>query len=237
MNSLHVQRLLRGLAASIATPEPASTPAPEPKPKAAPKPRKVPVAHHSESIESDSGSESSSYDGYESVDNIKKHFAEEPCEYISPAVLSSKATTKDAVKYLESKQCPKIHRIKKTKMSSPAAPAPDTAPASAPAKKAKKAAAPLEPASPGPTVVLAKPEDAAIPKKTKKVAKKVEAPTPAPTPAPAVSSPLAPPPAPAEKKKRAPSAYALAVGRHRKAGLSFADAAKAAKAELDSKKA
>lgn len=54
-----------------------------------------------------------------------------------------------------------------------------------------------------------------------------------PTPAGAREprAPRAPRAAPAEGKKRAPSAYAVAYGKHRKEGMSHADAVKAAKAD------
>jgi hypothetical protein len=150
--------------------------------------------------------------------------AAEPCEYISPAGLAQTKTTKEAVDYLTSKKCPKIDRIKKSakniKMEGP--PGPETAPAKK--SRAKKVAAP---AAPAPAPVPALEVVAPAPKKVK--APKAVAPAAAP---PAVPAPAAA----AEKKKRAPTAYAAAVGRHRKAGLSFADAAKAAKAECDAKK-
>jgi hypothetical protein len=208
----------------IQHPEPAA-PTPESKPRA-PRKKKEVIEYIEPESNSDSGSDSSSYDDFAEVDEIKKHFNTEPCEFVSPAGLSKTKTKKEAIKYLEEKSCPKIHRLKKKAMSSPAAPTPSTAPA----KKEKKVKM-VEPASPlsptqSPTIVLADPPQ----KKVKKVAK-VEAPAPA-----GQGTPLAPSAAAPEKKKRAASAYALAVGRHRKTGLSFAEAVKAAKAELDSKK-
>lgn len=213
MNSLQVQRMLHAL--QYPEPEPAPVKAPR-----APRKKKAEVIQHVES-ESESGSDfSSGYDDYAEVDKIQNHFKEEPCEYISPATLSTKKTKKEAIQYLEEKACPKIHRLKK--MSAPVAPTPS----SAPAKKEKKVKVP-EPASPmspakAPEVVLAAP--------LKKTPKAKAAP-----PAP-VAPPLAPPAA-APKTKRAPTAFALLVGKHRKAGLSFADAAKAAKVEHDASKA
>lgn len=234
MNSLRVQQMMRAftqekkdMAAAAAAPAPA--------PRAPRKPKPEAIEPETES-ESDSGSESSSYDsyeGYEAVDKIKAHFDKEPCEFISPAGLSQAKTTKEAVQYLESKKCPKIHRIKKSASKSipmePASPAPATAPA---VKKrvAKPKAAPVLEVVP----VVAAPAPAPAPAKKVK-AKKVIPDAPAPAPS-SQGTPLASAPSPPKKVKRAPTAYAAAVGRHRKAGLSFADAAKAAKAECDAKK-
>ena len=213
MNSLQVQRMLHAL----------QHPEPEPAPVKAPRaPRRKPeVVQHVES-ESESGSDSSrGYDDYAEVDKIQNHFKEEPCEYISPATLSTKKTKKEAIQYLEEKACPKIHRLKK--MSAPVAPTPSTAPAKKEKKvKVSEPASPLSPTK-APEVVLAAPI---------KKAPKAKA-TPAPTPV----TPSLAPPAAAPKVKRAPTAFALLVGKHRKAGLSFADAAKAAKVEHDASKA
>lgn len=215
MNSLQVQRMLNALQ----YPEPAPVESAPVKAPRAPRKKKAEIIQHVES-ESESGSDSSSgYDDYAEVDKIQSHFKEEPCEYISPATLATKKTKKEAIQYLEEKSCPKIHRLKK--MSAPVAPTPSTAPA----KKEKKVKAP-EPASPlspakAPEVVLAAPI---------KKAPKAKA-TPAPV------APSLAPPAAAPKTKRAPTAFALLVGKHRKAGLSFADAAKAAKVEHDASKA
>jgi hypothetical protein len=196
-------------------------PAPERKPRA---PRKQKVREPSPDSEySDTDSES---DGYEELKQIKDHFDEQPCEYVSPAGLKATKTKKEAIQYLESKNCPKTAAIKKGKMESPKAPGPETAPAKKVVRKAKvaevvpPAPAPVEVAAPAPPKV----------KRVKKVAESLPAvAAPAPT--------LAPPATPAEKKKRAPTAYAIAVGKHRKAGKSFAEAAKAAKAEIDAAKA
>ena len=238
MNSLRVQQMMRAftqekkdMAAAAAAPAPA--------PRAPRKPKPEAIEPETES-ESDSGSESSSYDsyeGYEAVDKIKAHFDKEPCEFISPAGLSQAKTTKEAVQYLESKKCPKIHRVKNSASKripmEPASPAPATAPA---VKKrvAKPKAAPVLEVVP----VVAAPAPAPAPAPAKKVkAKKVIPDAPAPAPS-SQGTPLASAPSPPKiaKVKRAPTAYAAAVGRHRKAGLSFADAAKAAKAECDAKK-
>tara|TARA_R110000868_G_scaffold9138_2_gene46272 strand:+ start:1705 stop:2337 length:633 start_codon:yes stop_codon:yes gene_type:complete len=167
--------------------------------------------------ESDSGESSSSYDSYESVEKIHKKFDDEPCEAVSPAMLKSKLTKKEAVKYLESKECPKIPSLKKKQMNDgPASPAPETAPA----KKVRKVKAAPAPVAPAPA-----PEPVAAPK-AKKV-KAAPAPAPVAEPAPAAAAP---------KAKRPASEYAKLVGKYRKEKMSFADAAKRAKAELDAKK-
>jgi len=165
--------------------------------------------------ESDSGESSSSYDSYESLDKIHQKFDDEPCEAVSPAMLKTKATKKEAVKYLESKQCPKIPSLKKKQMEGPASPAPQTAPAKKVVRKVKAAPAP-EPAP--------EPTPAPAPK-----AKKVKA---VPAPAPVAEAA----PAAAPKAKRPASEYAKLVGKYRKEKMSFGDAAKRAKAELDAKK-
>lgn len=180
-------------------------------------PRKQKVREPSPDSEySDSDSES---DGYEELQQIKDHFEKEPCEFVSPAGLKATKTKKEAIKYLEEKQCPKIKSIKKAKMDGPPAPAPDTAPA----KKVRKAkVAEVVPPVPEPP--------APAPKKVK-AKKAVAAALP-----PVAADPVVVPEK-TEKTKRKPTAYALAVGKHRKAGMSFADASKAAKAEIDAAKA
>ena len=39
---------------------------------------------------------------------------EKPCEHISPAGLSDRKTTKDAIKYLKEKECPRVDEFKRT---------------------------------------------------------------------------------------------------------------------------
>lgn len=220
MNSLAAMRLIR----QIQYPDP--PPAPERKPRAPRKKKEDVIEHIEPESNSDSGSDSSSYDEFPEVEEIQKRFKDAPCEFVSPAGLSKAKTKKEAVKYLEQKACPKISDLKK-KMSSPVAPTPSTAPAKK-EKKVKAAPETVLPPTQAPEVVLASP-----PKKVKKVTAKKED---LPAAAPAQGTPLAPSEPAAKKPKRAASAYALAVGRHRKAGLSFGDAAKAAKAEIDAKK-
>lgn len=215
MNSPEVMRMLHRLSQG-------DNFQPEPAPEGQRAPRKQKARAPSPDSEySDSDSES---DGYKDLQEIKDHFDEQPCEYVSPAALKATKTKKEAMKYLESKECPKIPALKKGKMEGPPAPAPVPqvqAPAGKAAKARKAKVAEVVPPVPEPP--------APAPKKVK--AKKAVAET-----APPVAA--APAPAPAsEKKKRAPTAYALAVGKHRKAGLSFGDAAKAAKAEIDAAKA
>lgn len=208
-------------------------PAPEaPAPVRAPRQKKPEPEHISpeSSDTSDSGSESE----YEEVNKIKSYFEQQPCESISPAALAQTKTTKEAVTYLKSKNCPKIPNIKKSaksiKMESgPASPAPEVATKKRVAKpKAAPAPAPALEVTPAPAPA---PIPVEAPKKVKKV-KAVVAPTPAPTATPAPA-----PAAAAEKKKRAPSAYAILVGKLvKEKKMSFGEAAKAAKAELDAKK-
>ena len=216
MNSPDVMRMLHRLSqGDNFQPEPAAAPERKAAPRA---PRKQKVREPSPDSEySDSDSES---DGYEELQQIKDHYDKEPCEYVSPAGLKATKTKKEAMAYLESKKCPKIPALKKGKMEGPPAPAP---------KKARKAkVAEVVPAVPAPVEV-----PAPAPKKVR--AKKEVA---AALPAVAAQAPtLAPSETPAKKAKRPATAYALAVGRHRKAGKSFAEAAKAAKAEIDAAKA
>jgi len=218
MNSADVMRMLHRLRQpqdfQPEAPEPA--PAPERKPRA-PRKKREPSP---DSEYSDTDSES---DGYEELQQIKDHYDKEPCEYVSPAGLNATKTKKEAIKYLEEKKCPKIKSIKKAKMESPKAPPMSEAPAVKKARKAKvsEVVPPVpEPPAPAPKKVKAKKAVAA-----------------AATPQPPVAADPVVVPEKTEKKKRAPTAYAQAVGRHRKAGLSFAEAAKAAKAECDAAKA
>lgn len=225
MNSIHVRRMMQNLTASIRDPAPEPAPAPR-----QPRQKKEVVEHISpESSDSDSGSESE----YEEVNKIKSYFEQEPCESISPAALGQTKTTKEALTYLKSKNCPKIPNIKKSAKSikmepGPAAPGPETAPA-------RKRVAKPKAAAPAPALEVA-PAPAPVPVEAPKKVRKVKAPA-APAPAPAPVATPAPAPAAAEKKKRAPSAYAALVGKLvKEKKMSFGEAAKAAKAELDAKK-
>jgi len=215
-------------------------PAPEaPAPARAPRKKKEEPEHIEP--ESDSTSDSGSESEYEEVNKIKSYFEQEPCEAISPAALGQTKTKKEALDYLKSKNCPKIPNIKKSaksiKMESgPASPAPEVAPTKKRVAKPKAAAAPVPAAAP----VVPEPVPAPVPevKVVKKRTPKVKAPeAAAPAAAPSQGTPLASAPTPPEKKKRAPSAYATLVGKLvKEKKMSFAEAAKAAKAELDAKK-
>ena len=162
----------------------------------------------SEETEAYGSPSESDYSSYDEPEEVKKRFAKEPCEYVSPAGLSSRKTKKEVVNYLEEKQCPKIEtHAKKRKHVSPgstSAPAPSNP--SPPVPQSNSAAA----VPPPPPAVKDEPV-----KKMGRPKKPVD---------------------PNAKPKKPPTEYNLAVGRHRKAGLSFADAAKAAKAELAEKK-
>ena len=212
MNSPDVMRMLHRLSQGDDF-QSQVAPAPERKPRV-PRKKREP-SPDSEYSESDSES-----DGYVELQQIKDHFDEQPCEYVSPAALKATKTKKEAMKYLESKECPKIPALKKGKMEGPPAPGPETAPAKA--KKVRKAK-PVEPTPPVPEVVAPAP-------------KKVKAKKPVAAAAPVAADPVVVPEK-TEKKKRAPTAYAKAVGKYRKEGMSFGDAAKAAKKEIDAAKA
>ncbi len=207
---MYVQRLMSGLRTSIR--EEAQEAAAPPKVRA-PRKKKEEIIEHIE-IESASDSSESDSESEGELEAIKTHFKEEPCEYISPAGLAQAKSKKEAVKYLESKACPRAPKIKNSaktiKMDNgPPAPGPETAPA----KKVRKTkAAP----APAPAPVQAAPAP-------------VPTPAPAPVPAPAAAAP--------EKKKRAPSEYAKLVGSFMKGKkMTMAEASKAAKAEIDKKK-
>jgi len=185
--------------------------------------KKAPV--YSSSSESEDESSSSEYMSGSDIDN---HFEEEPCQMISPAGLSSKKTKKEKLAYLKEKNCPRVPDLKKK--SKPTVSKMETVVVAPEQVKkvrvVKKKVAEAAPAAAAAAVVS---EPAAPAKRVKKVK--------AAAPAPVVEAPAAPAaPAAGEKKKRPASAYALCVGKHRKAGLSFGDAAKAAKAECDAKK-
>ena len=144
MNSAHVRRMMANLHTSIRdqAAEAAAPPVRAPRKKKEEPEHIEPESDHN----SDSGSESSTYEDYEPVNKIKSYFEQEPCESISPAALGQTKTTKEAVKYLKSKACPKIPNIKKSaksiKMESgPASPAPEVAPAKKRVAKPKAAAA------------------------------------------------------------------------------------------------
>lgn len=220
--------------------QPPATEAPAPAARA-PRKKKEVVEHIEPESDSDSTSDSGSESDYEEVNKIKSYFEQEPCEAISPAALGQTKTKKEALAYLKSKNCPKIPNIKRSaksiKMESgPASPAPEVATKKRVAKP-KAAAAPVPAAT-----VPAAPEPATAPvaevKVVKKRTPKVKAPeAAAPAAAPSQGTPLASAPTAPEKKKRAPSAYASLVGKLvKEKKMSFAEAAKAAKAELDAKK-
>lgn len=170
-------------------------------------------------VESDSGESSSSYGSYQSLDKIHKKFDEEPCEHISPATLKSRPTKKDAIKYLESKECPEIPKLKKKAMhlSLPAAPTP----AESPVKKIRAKKVKVEAPAPAPVPVAESP--APKPKKVK-AAPSTESPSPAPAPAAAAGKP-----------KRKVSDYAKCVGKYMKQNMTIAEAHKRAKEELAKK--
>jgi hypothetical protein len=227
MNTADVMRMIHRLK----QPEPSAPVSAPTRAPVARAPRRVARAPSPSSSEySYSESSSSSESEYEELDTIKKKFAKDPCEYISPAALRDTKTKDEAVAYLKAKQCPKLNSVRRVRMSEPAAPPMSESPAVKKAVRVKKAPAPVPAPAPAPVPA---PEAAPVPAPKKVRAPKAVA-TPAPAPAPAAA------PAATEaaaKKKRAASAYNLAVGKHRKAGLSFTDAAKAAKAEVDAAKA
>lgn len=232
MNSADVMRMLHRLSQpEHFMPEPVAA-APR-----APRKTKAPVREPSpSSSDSDGDSDTSSESEYEDLDTIKDKFEKDPCEYVSPGALRATKTQKEAIGYLKAKQCPKIKSVRKSKMESPKAPGPETAPA--PVKKVRKAkaAAPKVQTPVALDIPVAAP--AAAPVKKVRAKKAVaESLPPVSAPVAAQGTPLAPSGTPAAGKKRAPTAYALAVGKYRKQGLSFADAAKKAKSEIDAAKA
>jgi len=196
--------------------EPEAAPARKPR---APKKQRPITPPTSDSEYSDSDSES---DGYIELQQIKDHFEKEPCEYVSPAGLKATKSKKEALKYLEDKQCPKIKSIKKTKMEGPPAPPMSESPT----VKVKKVRAKKVVADPAPVVEVPAPAKQKV-KRVKAVAEALP---------PVAADPVVVPEK-TEKKKRAPTAYAKAVGKYRKEGMSFADASKAAKQEIDAAKA
>lgn len=237
MNSADVMRMLHRLSQpEHFMPEPFQSAAPK-APRAPRKTKAPPPPESQSSSDSDGDSDTSSESEYEDLDTIKDKFEKDPCEYVSPGALRATKTQKEAIGYLKAKQCPKIKSVRKSKMDSPKAPGPETAPALVKKVRKAKAAAPSV-QTPVALDIPVAPAPAAAAAPVKKVrAKKVVAESLPPVSAPAQGTPLAPSGTPAAGKKRAPTAYALAVGRHRKAGKSFAEAAKAAKAECDAAKA
>ena len=164
----------------------------------------------SEETEAYGSPSESDYSSYDEPEEVKKRYAKEPCEYVSPAGLNSKKTKKEVVNYLEEKKCPKIEtHAKKRKHIPPGSTSAPAPPSSGPPVPQSNSAAAVPPPTP------------AVPAEVKPE-KKIGRPKKAADPN--------------AKPKKPPTEYNLAVGRHRKAGLSFADAAKAAKAELAEKK-
>jgi len=261
MNSIAVMKLLRQInSAAAGTREPPGRntvsydEAPERartktrvRKSAPPPPEPDSSTSESEESESDSG-----YSSYESVEHMKLRLAQEPCEYVSPSGLNDKKTTKEAVAYLKEKKCPKLNDMRKQKAMSSKPPAPPTVAGPADSveevkkRSAKRAAAPAAPAAAAPKAP-AEASSVQLPAKAPAKARTskravVQAAAPAAV-VPAAPAPAAPAPAPAPaapaapKAKRAPSAYAVLVGKYCKQGLSFTEAAKKAKADIDASKA
>jgi hypothetical protein len=227
MNTLSVMRLLSQLQGN-GRPQPALVPLDtgrgryedeeeRPRQRRRPSPpkkerkKKAPPPESSSEEEDGYGSPSSSdYSSYDEPEVIKRRYAEDPCENISPAALNSKKTKKEVVNYLEEKQCPKIEKNAKRKHQPPASkavsnPAPPAAHAPPPPSAPVPPPAPAAPAAPS----------AEVGKKKMGRPKK---------------------PVDATKPKKPPTAYNQLVGKFRKEGKTFAEAAKAAKAEMDAKK-
>lgn len=223
-NSPNAMRMLQSLyAAHQPAPEPAAAPVKASRPR---KVRAPTPSVTSDESESESDTYSSASSDYEDTDVIYHHVTEKAkCPRVSPAGLKSHSgSRREAVAYLKKKECPEVPNLKKAK---PAAPAKVTK------KTAAKAEVKVE-APAAPTVTLAEPEKAVIPKtrRVSRKAKKVVAAEPVAAPAAPAPAPVAPAPAaPAGKAKRAPSAYNTFVAEQRKAGKTMAEAAAAWRAK------
>jgi len=212
VNSTNALRMLNTLYQSNQPPP--APPAPVRVPRAKAKaPRVRPPTPSSSDSESDSAYSDSevSESSYEDTDVIYKKVVEEAkCPHVSPAGLKDKKTSKEAVAYLKTKNCPEVPKLKKVK----------TAPA--------KIEEPIQ-------MEIA----AEAPKVVKRVVKKKVAAAAAPAPAPVVAAPAAAPvtaaaaPAKAAKTKRAPTAYNLFVSKAMKAGSTMKEAAAAYKAQKE----
>jgi len=233
MNSIAVMRLLNQL--NNGRPSPALIPLEAPrgryrdeeeerprKKRKSPPPKKerkrrppTPDSSSSEETEAYGSEGSSDYSSYDEPEVIKRRFAEDPCESISPAALKDKKTKKEVVNYLESKECPKIEKHAKRKHEPPV-------------PKSAVAAAPVAPAKPPPPPSVAPP-----------------APAPAPVPAPPTQAPVDKKPVgrpkkavdPAAKPKKKPSGFNELVGKYRREGKTFIEAVAAAKEERAKQKA
>jgi hypothetical protein len=228
MNSIAVMRLLNQL--NSGRPSPALIPLEAPrgryrdeeeerprKKRKSPPPKKerkrrppTPESSSSEETEAYGSEGSSDYSSYDEPEVIKRRFAEDPCESISPAQLKDKKTKKEVVNYLESKQCPKIDTHAKRKHEPPV---PKSAPTPAPVPSS-------QPPPPPPSAV--------------------PAPAPAPSPAPPTQAPVEKkkpvgrpkkPVNPDAKPKKKPSGFNELVGKYRREGKTFIDAVAAAKEE------
>jgi hypothetical protein len=166
----------------------------------------------SEETEKYGSPSSSDYDSYDDPEVIKQRYRKEPCEYVSPGTLGTKKTKKDVVKYLEEKKCPKIetHAKKRKHVPATVSSAPASTPAPPPPAPVDNSPPPPAPSQPPPPPV--KDEIAKRP----------------------IGRPKKPAADPA-KPKKAPSAYATAVGKYRRQGLPFTEAVARAKEELASK--
>ena len=220
VNSVNALRMLNTLYAANQPPPapPAPVRAARPATAKAPRVQRPPTPSSSES-ESDSeysDSEVSSSE-YEDTDVIYKKVVEEAkCPHVSPAGLKDKKTSKDAVAYLKTKNCPEVSKLKKVKTAAPKVEAPikieiPTVEMEAPKKKR----------------VAKKKETHTMPDGTVMAGASHPAPAAAPAAAPAPAAPAA---APAKKAKRPPSAYNLFISKAMKGGATMKEAAAAYKA-------
>lgn len=234
MNSISVMRLLNQLGQGRPTPGLVPLEAPRgryrdeeedrprkkerrrPSPPKKERKRRPPTPDSSSSEETEAyGSDGSSdYSSYDEPDVIKRRFAEDPCESISPAQLKDKKTKKEVVNYLESKECPKIATHAKRKHEPPV---PKSAVAPAPVSSA------VAPPASSATVPAPAPPSSA-PTSTEKPVKKP------------IGRPKKPVD-PAAKPKKKPSGFNDLVGKYRREGKTFTEAVQSAKEERAKQKA
>jgi len=220
VNSVNALRMLNALYAANQPPPAPPAPVRAPRVKA-PRVQRPPTPSSSES-ESDSeysDSEVSSSE-YEDTDVIYKKVVEEAkCPHVSPAGLKDKKTSKEAVTYLKSKNCPEVPKLKKAKAAAPKIEEP-----------IKIEIPNIEMEAPKKKRVVKKKETHTMPDGTVMAG----ASHPAPAAAPAAAPAPAPAAAPAKKAKRAPSEYNKFISKHMKEGKSMKEAAALYKAQKGS---
>jgi hypothetical protein len=222
VNSTNALRMLNTLYQANQPPPAPPAPVRAARPAKAKAPRVRPPTPSSSESESDSEYSDSevSQSSYEDTDVIYKKVVEEAkCPHVSPAGLKDKKSSKDAVAYLKSKNCPEVPKLKKAKTAAPKIEEP-----------VKIEIPKVEMEAPKTKRVVKKKATHTMPDGSVMAGASHSAPAPA-APAPAAAPATA---SKAGKAKRAPTEYNKFVSAQMKAGKTMKEAAAAYKAQKGS---